>query len=360
MSSIYGNDLTELERSLGNADRVTKEMSGFNALTKSLGSYYRSPAFEAISKQQGMLAGLQETQRRIADITAPFKTAVANMLLQNQLADSLRNLGGSAFTIQPGIADAMKGFNSSVGMGIDRQSVLSSMTSGMSTFAATMEANRPFTELYKTFPQYVNPLKGVLDDVDFGVLSQVADDTVDTANDSDTEEADSEFFENVADAYNKEVVADSKAEKKRHKITAEEVKLWLKRILFFIGVFSDICTIGGFVNQLMESGTAKPKVVYQIQTNNTNYFIQNFYGYDPKELNDGGYRITNQDITVRIKHNCKSPVVDQLEAGTPIHIVDKYKKWRQIEWTGDDDETYMGWIQNWKLEEFKKISDNGK
>lgn len=360
MSSIYGNDLTELERSLRIADRVKKEMSGFNAFTKFLGSYYRSPAFETISKQQGLLAGLQEAQRRMADITAPFKTAVANMSLQNQLADNLRNLGGSAFNIQPGIADAMKGFCSSVGMSIDRQSVLSSMTSGMSTFAAAMEASRPFTELYKTFPQYANPLKGALDDIDFEVLSQVADETVDTTNDSDTEEADPEFFENVADAYNKEIGADSRAEKKRHKITAEEVKLWLKRILLFIGVLSDICTIGGFVNQLVESGTAKPKTVYQIQTNNTNYFIQNFYGYDPKELNDGGYRITNQDITVRIKHNCKSPVVDQLEAGTPIHIVDKYKKWRQIEWTGDDDETYMGWIQNWKLEEFKKISDNGK
>lgn len=360
MSSIYGNELTELEKSIRNANCVAKEMSGFNELTKSLGSYYRSPAFEAILKQQGMFAGLHETQRRITDITAPFKSAVENMSMQSQLADSLRNLGGSAFNIQPGIADAMKGFYSSVGMSIDRQSVLSSMTSGMSTFAAAMEASRPFTELYKTFPQYVNPLKGVLDDIDFEVLSQVADKTVDTTNDSDTEEADPEFFENVADAYNKEVGADSKAEKKRHKIRAEEVKLWLKRILLFIGVLSDICTIGGFVNQLVESGTAKPKTIYQIQMNNTNYFIQNFYGYDPKELNDGGYRITNQDITVRIKHDCKSPVVDKIEAGTPIHIVNKYKKWRQIEWTNDEGNTSLGWIQNWKLEKFKKISDNGE
>lgn len=356
MSSIYGNDLTELERSRRNADRVTKEMSGFNALTKSLGSYYRSPAFEAISKQQGMFAGIQETQRRIADITAPFKTAVANMSLQNQLADSLRNLGGSAFNIQPGITDAMKGFYSSVGMNIDRQSVLSSMTSGMSTFAAAMEASRPFTELYKTFPQYVNPLKGVLDDIDFEVLSQVADDTIASA---DIEEEESEdntaVFENIADAYNKEVASDTATEKKKRKITAHDVWIWVERISWILAIIWTMWQWGEDIAQKLDTGTAKPKTVYVYQTNTANYFIQALYGCDEKILNENGYRITNQNITVRVKHDCKSPVVDKIEAGTLIHIVDKYKKWRQIEGTNDDGDTSLGWIQNWKLDEFKKV-----
>ena len=34
-------------------------------------------------------------------------------------------------------------------------------------------------------------------------------------------------------------------------------------------------------------------------------------------------------------------------------IIDKYKKWRQIIWENEDGEECMGWIQNYKLTEFK-------
>ena len=34
-------------------------------------------------------------------------------------------------------------------------------------------------------------------------------------------------------------------------------------------------------------------------------------------------------------------------------IINKYKKWRQIIWENEDDEECMGWIQNYKLTEFK-------
>lgn len=36
-----------------------------------------------------------------------------------------------------------------------------------------------------------------------------------------------------------------------------------------------------------------------------------------------------------------------------ILISAKYKKWRQIIWENEDGEECMGWIQNYKLTEFK-------
>ena len=35
-----------------------------------------------------------------------------------------------------------------------------------------------------------------------------------------------------------------------------------------------------------------------------------------------------------------------------INIVDKHKKWVQISWK-DGAECFSGWVQNWKLSEFK-------
>ena len=48
-----------------------------------------------------------------------------------------------------------------------------------------------------------------------------------------------------------------------------------------------------------------------------------------------------------------SIVIEKLEEGKVVRIIDKYKKWRQIIWENEDGEECMGWIQNYKLTEFK-------
>ena len=93
--------------------------------------------------------------------------------------------------------------------------------------------------------------------------------------------------------------------------------------------------------------------------NNYNYTqqVNNYYvvgmGYDVKKLNTTKYRIINIESIVRLKHDCHSIVIEKLEEGQVVRIIDKYKKWRQIIWENEDGEECMGWIQNYKLTEFK-------
>ena len=61
----------------------------------------------------------------------------------------------------------------------------------------------------------------------------------------------------------------------------------------------------------------------------------------------------NRESIVRLKHDCHSIVIEKLEEGKVVRIIDKYKKWRQIIWENEDGEECMGWIQNYRLTEFK-------
>ena len=74
---------------------------------------------------------------------------------------------------------------------------------------------------------------------------------------------------------------------------------------------------------------------------------------DAKELNTTKYRIVNRESIVRLKHDCHSIVIEKLEEGQIVRIINKYKKWKQIIWENEYGEEYMGWIQNYKLTEFK-------
>ena len=46
-------------------------------------------------------------------------------------------------------------------------------------------------------------------------------------------------------------------------------------------------------------------------------------------------------------------MVDTLELGKFVQIVDKYQKWVQICWQNEDGTYSYGWIQNYKLAEFR-------
>lgn len=92
-----------------------------------------------------------------------------------------------------------------------------------------------------------------------------------------------------------------------------------------------------------------------------NYYIEevnNFYadkGIDAQYYNDCGYRfVSEKTIMPRIKPDCSSAVVEELKLGKAVMIIDKYKKWVQIRWKNEDDTFSYGWIQNYKLSEFKE------
>ena len=127
----------------------------------------------------------------------------------------------------------------------------------------------------------------------------------------------------------------------KRRIDAKEIREWLNFIIIIIS----------FVMEITNSSATTINIYNYTQQVN-NYYVVGM-GYDAKELNTTKYRIVNRESIVRLKHNCHSIVIEKLEEGKVVRIIDKYKKWRQIIWENEEGEECMGWIQNYKLTEFK-------
>ncbi|MDD2972561.1 MAG: hypothetical protein PHE02_10570 [Lachnospiraceae bacterium] len=87
--------------------------------------------------------------------------------------------------------------------------------------------------------------------------------------------------------------------------------------------------------------------------------VNNYYtvevGMDVNTLNDYNFRMIYKDnVMPRIKPDCSSRVVGHLPMGKIVCVVDKYKKWIEITWKNDEGEYFSGWIQNYKIVEFKE------
>lgn len=86
----------------------------------------------------------------------------------------------------------------------------------------------------------------------------------------------------------------------------------------------------------------------------TQEFITTRLGIDPAYLNEQNYRMICWDnVMPRIYHDCSSRVTGHLEKGKIVVIVNRYRKWIEIIWQDDTGELHSGWIQNYKVTEFK-------
>lgn len=86
----------------------------------------------------------------------------------------------------------------------------------------------------------------------------------------------------------------------------------------------------------------------------TRNYIKNEVGIDAKSLNQLNYRMICWDnVMPRLCHDCRSRVTGHLEKGKVVIIVNHYKKWIEILWQNEDGEFCSGWIQNYKVVEFK-------
>lgn len=182
-----------------------------------------------------------------------------------------------------------------------------------------------------------------LEDININLLGRVTDQVF-----SESEEWDIDTVsETIASEYEKATDLSLNKEKQnlpieeKRTIDVKEIREWLNFIITIISV------VLGVTNS---SATTMNNYNYTQQVNN--YYVVGM-GYDAKELNTTKYRIVNRESIVRLKHDCHSIVIEKLEEGKVVRIIDKYKKWRQIIWENEDGEECMGWIQNYKLTEFK-------
>lgn len=301
------------------------------------------------------MPGIIAAEREMAEFTAPMKTALAFEHANKGLLESTDQrsaLVGNAVKILDRF--------SKIGNEINSNTATTSMIAGLSQVAVAARAAAPSgfaSNLVKVIPNLAEALGNSFSGVDLEVLGRVTDTALaDETFSWEDEEETTRTAQAIADAYNqephREVRFDSKDKEipKRTPLTADQVFLWLERIGIIIAIIGGLLQIKDSTCNSLE----KPKVIYQQQVEITNNYYTKFYGYDSRILNENKWRIVNQDIIVRVKHDCHSSVAGRIEAGTPIQIKDKYKKWRQIEWTDESGGERLGWIQNWKLQEFEE------
>ncbi len=198
-------------------------------------------------------------------------------------------------------------------------------------------------------------LSNPLNDYDYNVMARTLQSAFKRAMEShesvsEEKEIDSAaIVEEIRQEYSKEEkIAEADSEtlsktKEKKKITSDEVWKIIERIGIIIAIFAGLRT-------LMSASDTK---VYNTTNETNNYYI-NEMNIDAEYLNMCQYRIINQNnVKPRLKPDCSSRVTDYLEEGQVVQIYDRYKKWVQISWTDENGDSCFGWIQNYKLTEFK-------
>ena len=215
------------------------------------------------------------------------------------------------------------------------------------------------SEIYERYSSIMDPIQESLKGIDMDLLGSVADRVLTMSEDLDldaaAEEITTEYSRLSANEQEKEKKpegAETNSERRientaevlrpeRRHIDIKEVRAWLDTIIgsltFIITLSSSQPSVSNTFNQTLQVN---------------NYYVINM-GYDVSELNMDNFRIVNCDVAVRLKYNCHSKIVEQLEEGQIIRIIGKYKKWRQVVWKNEEDELCMGWIQNYNLTKFK-------
>lgn len=153
---------------------------------------------------------------------------------------------------------------------------------------------------------------------------------------------DDEIIEKIADEYIEATTEEICNEKPDKKIDVKEFREW---ILFFIAIMSFVLSVINIKITINDSSNSTTEV--------NNYYV-NVQQIDARLLNGLSYRIVNiDDVIVRKNHDCSSRVVGHLNEGQVVYVSNKYKKWIEINWKDEEDNYCTGWVQNYKVTEFK-------
>lgn len=240
--------------------------------------------------------------------------------------------------------------------GIDRNhSIVDSMSSavmGLSGILQTASPSRPvIADICKGIPAALSVWEsasqidtGLLCDIADRVLSRNQEWTLDSATAEITQEYDREIFRTWhTDAKDNADSADAISKKDARQIDPAKVRDWIVAIIAILEFMLGLLSATGSINISVNSFNTVN------QTNNY-YVIER--GADVDFLNGCCYRIVNRETKVRLKRDCHSAVVGTLHEGQVVMVLDKYKKWIQVEWEDEESNLCKGWIQNYKVSEF--------
>ena len=268
---------------------------------------------------------------------AEYKSLIGNINVADVDAYSI----SKAIRTVYGIVDPLK-----ASINFSKMDEISASVSGLSSILQDIGSSSLISKITKSQTTITNLSQESLQNINMELLGEVADRVLRESEEWDLETV----SEAIASEYDKEKSTDIFAKKEKHNsqiiekhtIDAKEVREWLNTIINIIML----------IVTLTSNSPATTVNNYNCTQQVNNYYIVGM-GYNAQELNAISYRIVNRDSVVRLKHDCHSLVIGKLEEGQIVRIIDKCKKWRQIVWEDEDGEAYLGWIQNYKLTEFK-------
>ena len=338
-----------------NIDKIIKPINipGINAALSQFAEIYDSKMMKEVS-EIARNSILTETQKMFKPLHMESLSMMGN-LMTNQTAwmkkydfteikSFTENMSNALGVNNYNIDGAVRALNEMVeplkiSANLLKINEISASISGLSTIMQEAGSASFISQSLKNNSAFSDLSEKALEDININLLGRVTDQVfseseewnIDTVSETVAME-----YEKATDKENQNLQITEK-----RKIDAKEIREWLSFIMTIISF------VMGITNS---SATAINNYNYTQQVNN--YYVVGM-GYDVKKLNTTKYRIINRESIVRLKHDCHSIVIEKLEEGQVVRIIDKYKKWRQIIWENEDGEECMGWIQNYKLTEFK-------
>ncbi|MBE6813526.1 MAG: SH3 domain-containing protein [Ruminococcaceae bacterium] len=147
-------------------------------------------------------------------------------------------------------------------------------------------------------------------------------------------------------------IATEENKQKQQKISTSLLLEYLKVLVAVLQILTNI-----FFHDI-------PDITFNINITNdysTNYYIQevqnqyvNYVTNGNITINESICFVAEKEVKPRIKPDCSSQVIEKLPLGKIVKVVEKYKKWVHICWLNEDGTHLYGWVQNYKLREFKE------
>lgn len=289
----------------------------------------------------------QEMSERLKSFSSQLNGLDLNDYFRD-MKDTLARLNSISYDKQFKIYDTLHKADFSQLLGVSEQiKALSSVNiSGMSTALKQFVDNDYFKE-------FKNLSIDMPEIYDFQKLANIMQDSfcqIDWSQDVSVDEITEEVVEQYIKEEFAEQVDNNDSNVQNVQLDKKQIRKDIEgTISFWVGIVSLLLTIYGLVN-------SKPTVVCNTYNNTTevncNYTID--IGIDAELMNNLGYRIINQNnVMPRVKPDCSSTVTGHLYIGQVVIVSDKYKKWIEISWKDDEENYCFGWIQNYKVTEFK-------
>ena len=321
LSHNDGGDITE----------KNKEMS----MTEAYVGLMRNvqPTFSAISQAYG---GMLE----VSDSLAKMREAMKPVMETIYATEETRKM----------ISQVVNSFSENIAPIIRSSAIAGQNMSMLSKAIANSIPRYDFSEIIQT--------SNVLADIDFNKLSIAAQLVLEDNELPNDNESIEEFAEKISEAYVADTEEEQCAIQEIKTITkSSDKELSIEEKSLKQSYIQTILTIISIILMIVFEVVPRNDIEIPSSTINNVQYVNNYYienGYDKDFLNDCGLRIVNQEIKPRIKPDCSSRVTGTLKPGKVVTVTNKYKKWIQITWTNKDGEYISGWVQNYKVSEFKK------